>query len=405
MDSKPEGRPNKYVRFMRVELQDACQVQKHEEPLNQCYKDYPGQNRPRAGPGDSGAPLVCLNERLKRWFLLGVHQGMSKFGWTIDRIYTSSRDDSFARSTNSINWPVRPSMPYCDPNVVGSTVCKVQTICGRGNLKQKNAASLVQIDQVEHDAVKEVGSPCPGTLISSNLVLTSWNCSAAMYNSIRDVAPLNSFRVRFGLKFIDVDKLPVLQNHRRTRRQSQSPRDESIGSSRSGISAENWLKVNEIYIIGDRPRALILLRLERELEYNRGLDPICWPYERDMIDWSQCLLIHLVPSDHTEEYPVAHVECPENPKDTHHSIKCFQFKTDALKTNNTSGASSERNLWIGGSPIYCLDHVNRTTLVAVVTKPFRGIGLVTLVDETDLKVSSWEPENIRGVNPWAKKLF
>lgn len=56
------------------------------------------------------------------------------------------------------------------------------------------------------------------------------------------------------------------------------------------------LNVNEIYKTKEKARALVLLRLERELEFNKGQAPLCWPFERHGIDWSKCFLVHLVVS-------------------------------------------------------------------------------------------------------------
>lgn len=99
------------------------------------------------------------------------------------------------------------------------------------------------------------------------------------------------------------------------------------------------------------------------------------------------------------------------PNELHHSAACFQLKDSSkiignkdLATNETK--SKPESIWISGSPIHSPDQAQLITLVAVVIRPHRNIGLVTLVDKTDLDLNIWDREIIRDdKDPWAKIKF
>lgn len=376
VSKRVDKRPDR-IGHMQVKMADCPSeiVKRLEKSI--CYTRFSSDTHP--GEGDSGSPLVCLDNHVNRWRLMGIHY--SELNYKNQYFVVTPLDTAFAKLSTELD-------SVCNRPQPGSTICQSQRWCTK-QLAIPDQPYLVRIDKVAHDAISDGGIICSGVLVSYNLVLTDRKCSLALYRkgNFLDIAPLDSFKVSLKIrrsgqgKIQAVDSTPDLQ-----------------------------LRVDEIYVLRKFDRNLIMLRLERDLNFDTR-DPssvlsrkrtICWPINREIIKWNKCTLTRFVEPYHSIGYPVNKIPCPIRrmshiPDDI---LSCWE-SVEPLKPVN----GIYPDIWISGSPIACFDQKNQRVLVAVIKEGHQNWGMGASIRSDDLKMSYWWREIIRYRSPKATLEF
>lgn len=387
VDLNKKDKSPDYLKYMRSKWTPCIENDTIAYERRICFDGI--NQRDFIGSGDSGSAIACLNQKTNRWQLAGVvyaYNNFTKYG------SATSLDTALAQAIS--DWP---EIHVCERDMGGSSVCNVQHRCDTDPKIEAdgsiNQPQLVRIDKVPHDSMRDGGSPCPGVLVSYDLVLTDRNCTMVRYKkrNLLDIAPLDSLRVTLNIYYVERGQIIV-----------------TTGKSNDG-GIYGKLKVDEIYVLRKFNRNLIMLRLERDLDRDfkgNAKHPICWPYDRSKILWENCFMIRLAEPHHCVYYLVRKKVCPEgkSPWRPEFILSCWEFDAAANQTQPKFD-NKTLDVWTAGSPIACYDHKLRVTLVAIIKESHITWAMGASILSDDIDMSHWWREIIRHGQPKATKVF